>query len=176
MRTASGQKIKHLGTRQITFRDGAGGTFNIDFEVCCGIRRVMLSVGVLRDQGIFTYFDELPRIQIHEQRISLKQFNQLFFWELEQVNSETSTTLDDQEEKQKTEEDEQDAEDLCADSVSLVATKGPPWYDAMTEEELNTEKVDLGMQLECKDFQSFQVFDETVEDDCEADQSAGRKP
>ena len=72
MRTASGQKIKHLGTRQITFRDGAGGTFNIDFDVCCGIRRVILSVGVLRDQGVFTYFDELPRVQIHEQRISLK--------------------------------------------------------------------------------------------------------
>ena len=37
----------------------------------------------------------------------------------------------------------------------------------MTEEELNAEKVELGMQHECKDFQSFQVFDETVEDDFE---------
>ena len=46
----------------------------------------------------------------------------------------------------------------------------------MTEEELNTEKVELGMQHECKDFQSFQVFGETVEDDFEADQSAGKKP
>ena len=71
------------------------------------------------------------------------------------MNSETSTTLDDQEEKQKTEEDEQDAEDLCADSVSLVATKGPPWYDAMTKEELNTEKVDLGS---AKTFRAFKFL------------------
>ena len=81
------------------------------------------------------------------------------------MKSETSTTLD-----------EQDAEDLCADSVSLVASKGPPWYDAKTGKELSTEKVELGMQIECKDFQSFQVFDETVEDELEADQSAGKKP
>ena len=67
--------------------------FNSDFEVCCGIRRVILSVGVLRDQGIFTYFDELPRVQVHERRISSKQINRLFFWELEQVNSETPSSI-----------------------------------------------------------------------------------
>ena len=71
---------------------------------------------------------------------------------------------------------EQDAEDLRSDSVSLVATKGPPWYDTATGEELNTEKVDLGMQRERKDFQNFQVFDEASEDDFAADQLAGRQP
>ena len=44
-------------------------------------------MGVLRDQGIFTYFDEVPSVEIHGQRIPLKQINQLFFWELERVNS-----------------------------------------------------------------------------------------
>ena len=34
VRTASGQKIKHLGTKHVTFRDVVGGAFDIDFEVC----------------------------------------------------------------------------------------------------------------------------------------------
>ena len=71
---------------------------------------------------------------------------------------------------------EQDVEDLRADSISLVATKGPPWYDTATGEELNTEKVKLGMQRERKDFHSFQVFDEASEDAYAADQLAGKKP
>ena len=79
VRTASGQKIKHLGTRRVTFRDAEGGTFDIDFVVCCGIQRVIVSVGALRNESIFTYFDENPRVEMREQRIPLKQINQLFF-------------------------------------------------------------------------------------------------
>ena len=46
----------------------------------------------------------------------------------------------------------QDAEDLRSDSISLIAAQGPLWYDTATREELNTEKVKLGMQRERKDF------------------------
>ena len=58
IRTASGQLVKHVGSRLVPVKLTTGEFFWINFQVCEQIRRPILSVSALNDQGIVVCFGQ----------------------------------------------------------------------------------------------------------------------
>ena len=77
--TATGRDVQHLGQRQVKFFLWGVLAAQAKFQVC-NVRRPILSVGMLNDQGIVAHFDpEAAVLKIRGVEFPLLKIDRLFY-------------------------------------------------------------------------------------------------